>query len=91
MYVFYSPHFVVIDDALVQSSLATEVCAHLCSVQAQQLLVVTDERRQVQWQAAAVAAIRALPRTESMPDVVPAIVDLIERSIRANEAVSECP
>jgi hypothetical protein len=84
IYVFYYPHCVVIDDALVRSSLATEVCAHLLSIQAQQLLVVTDERRQEQWQATAVAAIRVLPRTASVPDVVPAIVDLIETSIRAH-------
>jgi hypothetical protein len=84
IYVFYYPHCVVIDDALVRSSLATAVCAHLLSIQAPQLLVVTDERRQEQWQAAAVAAICVLPRTASMPDVVPAIVDLIETSIRAH-------
>jgi hypothetical protein len=80
MHVFYHPGCVVLD-TVSGATLATEVGAHLSSIQASAVLVVTDETQQERWQCSAGATVCVLPHTASTHDVVAAVLDMVERSL----------
>jgi hypothetical protein len=83
MYIFYYPDLVVLD-AFSEATLAAEVGAHLCSIQADSLLVVTDNTRQDQWHNLAIAARCVLPSTAPASAVVAAVMDLVESHVMAS-------
>lgn len=82
MYIFYYPDLVVLD-AFSGATLAAEVGAHLCSIQADSLLVVTDNTQQELWHDPAITARRVLPSTAPASEVVAAVIDLVESHVMA--------
>jgi hypothetical protein len=83
MYIFYYPDLVVLD-AFSAVNLAAGVGVHLCSIQANSLLLVTDNTQQDQWHDRAIAARRAVPSTASGSEVVAAVMELVESHVMAS-------